>query len=154
MKKLFIAGVVAALSLCSGARASSQGQIHQAFEYPVVNPEDGYVEMAYGMFMVAGYAFDCHTGVHPLALMITAQRLSIGSPQIYVPQTIQLYPNLYRPDVQTLYASTCPAVSDHAGYAAHVSPPLPPGYWRVDVTWASEPFSQHTVSKIVEVGPQ
>lgn len=127
-----------------------QGPVYQGLDYPVV-PPSGYVEMPAQMFMLAGWAFDCQTGQTPPAVMVVAQRLTLGSPQVFVPQSLTLYRPLSRPDVAQAYRAICPSVSEATGYAIRVNPALPPGYWLVWVSWASAPGVQSSVARVVEI---
>ena len=126
------------------------GAVYQSLDYPRPSAQ-GWATMGVGMFLVAGWAVDCPTGQLPPAILIQAQRLTIGTPQLWSPTSVWVARGLSRPDVQTALQGTCPRTSAFSGYAARVWPPLPAGYWRVYVTWVGATGNSATTNTIVQV---
>lgn len=127
MRKLF--ALTAALVLAATLRLSSTSTLYANVDWPY----QGIVEPANQLY-VGGWALNCNTGQIPTFTISYLYNYDTG--QNWLPANIQLYSQLYRPDVYNVFASTCPLMTPYVGYQMYFSPTPPDGRYRMWVSWA------------------
>lgn len=158
MKLFRVIAVAAAFVMVVPALGRTQGgppnQVHAHFDIPADNGF-GFAEVDQTSFYIAGWALDCQTGTIPQALFVGMSRLSVtppGGSSTWVPNTITVVPNTYRPDVAAAFSGLCPSVTNYStGYAIYVDPPPPTGYWRIFVVWANTNGAQSAQTMILDI---
>lgn len=99
---------------------------------------------------VAGWAVRCDDGEIPSSAAVGFYNLDTGT--WWLP-SITVTRGLHRPDVVAMFASLCPRVTADSGYAIAVSPPPPPGHWRLAVAWASADGPSWSEARTLTITP-
>src|SRR5262245_949121 len=132
--------VLALAFVCVVVTPSTGGASRMVFAH-VDTPASGQTMPAW-TFYVAGWSFDCDTGVTPDQTSIGFWNLDQGGwwfPNFTVMRGV------YRPDVQQAFSGLCPAVTDTTGFHLYLNSPVPaPGRWRVYVSWAAMDGTQYS----------
>lgn len=133
MRKRLLAGV-AALLLAFSIDLRSSSQLFGNVDYPY----QGILTTSTS-FWVGGWEFNCSTGyTSPIVNVYfwdyNAQR--------YITPNFVVSTGLLRPDVQQFFVFQCPNVNSFTGWQVSFPTPVPPGRYRMWVTFAEYDYTQ------------